>query len=144
MMKRAHSPHSNKVIRRQQSPLQKRICGRLEELALTPAEAALAIGASVNLIRDVLRADPSITPCQTTMGAIARALATTSEWLLKGEREAPSSKAEEDPQIDCALHAKATQAAVQSLETAGLVLDPSSLSELILHLYKRLEAAPRA
>ncbi|MBD8875910.1 hypothetical protein [Roseibium polysiphoniae] len=143
MLKRAQSPHLDEVIRREQSPLQKRICGRLEELALTPAEAALAVGASMHLIRDVLRADPRTPPCPATVGSIARALATTSEWLLNGESADPS-KGKEDQQIDCALHAKATQAAVQSLETAGLVLDPGSLSELILHLYKRLEAAPQA
>ncbi|MEO9738428.1 MULTISPECIES: hypothetical protein [Alphaproteobacteria] len=143
MKKRAQPPHLDKVIRRHQSPLQKRICRRLEELSLAPGEAVLAIGASMQLIRDVLRADPDALPCSVTVESIARALATTSEWLLAGEH-AETSNGKDEARIDCALHAKATQAAVQSLETAGLVLDPGSLSELILHLYKRLEAAPQA
>jgi hypothetical protein len=131
------------VIRHTQSAFQKRVCLRLEELDLTPVDAARRIGARSTLIRDVLRFGADCKPGPDVVAHIARALETTSEWLLNGVLP-PGSVKDTDKKIDDHLHAKATKAAVQSLETAGLVLDPSALSELILHIYKSLEGNQQA
>ncbi|WP_417668652.1 hypothetical protein [Roseibium sp.] len=138
MPKRMRTQPADPVIRHRETAIQKRIRTRLDELQLTAIEAALLINAPHDTIRDVLRLEPGQSPDPETLSVIATALRTSVCWLENGH-DPQSGMTVESDRIDQDLHAKATLAAVQSLETSGLVLEPAALSELILHLYKHLE-----
>ncbi len=141
MPKRSQVRAMDTPINHVESDLQRRIRQRLEILQLSAVEAALRVGAPGELIRDILRLQDAAMPDPEVLHAIAEALETTPTWLRHGAEAEPDSTG---PAIDGALHAKATIAAVQSLETAGLVLDPLALSELILHLYKCMDDSRQA
>jgi len=112
--------------------LKQRIRLKLSELGLNPHSAARKVDAAPDLIRNILRHGAHYSPRSSTLKKIAAALETTEAWLLTGE-ETP---VKELSTIDADLHALATTAAVQSLEQAGLQLEPAHLSELIIRLYE--------
>ncbi|WP_417683755.1 hypothetical protein [Roseibium sp.] len=148
MKKRVQQPLENLIggqdnaITLRESTLQRRIRDRLETLDLTASDAARQAGIPANLIAATLRRPPDLPLDAIELASIAHALGTSVSWLVDGD-EAPCQNDSLPDPIDNDLHAKATLAAIQSLETAGLVLAPKELSELILHLYKRLEVTQR-
>lgn len=112
--------------------LKQRIRFKLSELGLNPHSAARKVDAAPDLIRNILRNGAHYSPRSSTLKKIAAALETTEAWLLTGE----GSEVLDLRAIDADLHARATTAAVQSLEQAGLHLEPAHLSELIIRLYE--------
>lgn len=85
----------------------------------------------------MLRASGSYAPRSETLRKIAIALEVSEQWLLTGREEGVVFVTEIDPK----LHARMTRVALQSLETAGLEMEPDHLSELILTLYNKARQA---
>ncbi|MEJ8475591.1 hypothetical protein V6575_15980 [Roseibium sp. H3510] len=137
MQKRSQAEGPDSLIKLAPSPIQKRIYKCLDDLDLSAVEAARKVGAPDNLIRDALRLGQARTPTPENLLSIARTLGTTSDWLINGDSITHQMTADE-LMINKKLQAKVRQVAVQSLETAGLELEPRPFSELMMVLYKRL------
>lgn len=76
-------PH---MVEREKSPIAQRIERRLEALGLSASAASLKAGLSRYAISNIQK-NPSSVPRGQTLLQLARALETTPEYLLTGERE---------------------------------------------------------